>query len=615
MSYTITKTAGGTITTINDGDLDTTTLDIALVGKNRTSYGQYLNQNYVSLLENFAYTSAPTKPLVGQLWYRSDAQTLKVCVDNGVTKIWKNVGGATPDGSAPTGTSVLAGDLWYDTINKQLKSYNGTGWDLVGPAWTGDLGLFSAGARFGQEVVKVSDGVITHAVVKIHAGGQTVAIFSGDSSFTPSPAITGFLTIEPGLNLNSNLNAKVANADLLDGLDSLQFMRADANTGTSGNLAVTIGTASTSSSSGALRVSGGAGIVGNIFAGGNINSSGNIVATGNLSGTNVTGTLTTASQPNITTVGTLGNLSVTNTVSATTLTGTLSTAAQPNVTSVGTLTALTVTGNVAAGNLSGTNIVGTLTTAAQTNVTSVGTLTSLTVSGNIASGNLSASNVTSTSGNLTLTPASTLVVTKNTYISDSTDANQALTTGALIVEGGVAVRGKLRANIGLYTDNIYYANGVAYASNTGTVNTGTANKLAYYVSNGSAVSPTLTNLTYDGTTLRTGILAANVGYSPTLTLTYGATINWNTANGQTARITLTGNADMATPTGLLDGGFYTLMVVQDGTGNRTLSWSNNFKWIGGSSPDLSTASGAVDFFTFFSDGTYMYEQGRAQEVA
>ena len=54
-------------------------------------------------------------------------------------------------------------------------------------------------------------------------------------------------------------------------------------------------------------------------------------------------------------------------LSATALT--LTTAAQPNITSVGTLTGLTVSGNIA----------GTLTTAAQTNITSLGTLSTLAV--------------------------------------------------------------------------------------------------------------------------------------------------------------------------------------------------------------------------------------------
>ena len=58
-------------------------------------------------------------------------------------------------------------------------------------------------------------------------------------------------------------------------------------------------------------------------------------------------------------------------LSATALT--LTTAAQPNITSVGTLTGLTVSGNIA----------GTLTTAAQTNITSLGTLSALTISGDL----------------------------------------------------------------------------------------------------------------------------------------------------------------------------------------------------------------------------------------
>ena len=76
--------------------------------------------------------------------------------------------------------------------------------------------------------------------------------------------------------------------------------------------------------------------------------------------------------------------------------GTIQTAAQPNITSVGTLNSLSVTGNVSAGNLSGTLITGTLSTAAQPNITSVGTLSSLTVSGNASAGNIN------TTGNIVL---------------------------------------------------------------------------------------------------------------------------------------------------------------------------------------------------------------------
>ena len=79
-------------------------------------------------------------------------------------------------------------------------------------------------------------------------------------------------------------------------------------------------------------------------------------------------TLTTAAQPNITSVGTLTGLTVSGNIA-----GTLTTAAQTNITSVGTLTSLTVSGALN----------GTLSTAAQTNITSLGTLSALTVSGDL----------------------------------------------------------------------------------------------------------------------------------------------------------------------------------------------------------------------------------------
>ena len=53
MAYTILKTDGTTLTTIADGTRDTTT-SLSLAGPNFVGYGQYLNENLVYLLENFA---------------------------------------------------------------------------------------------------------------------------------------------------------------------------------------------------------------------------------------------------------------------------------------------------------------------------------------------------------------------------------------------------------------------------------------------------------------------------------------------------------------------------------------------------------------------------------
>lgn len=89
------------------------------------------------------------------------------------------------------------------------------------------------------------------------------------------------------------------------------------------------------------------------------------------------------------------------------------------------------------------------------------------------------------------------------------------------------------------------------------------------------------------------------------TLTDGATINWNTASGQVATVTLGGNRAIAAPTNLKVG-TYILHVIQDATGSRTLTWNSVFKWTAGVAPPLTTTANARDVFSFVSDGTNLY---------
>jgi len=98
------------------------------------------------------------------------------------------------------------------------------------------------------------------------------------------------------------------------------------------------------------------------------------------------------------------------------------------------------------------------------------------------------------------------------------------------------------------------------------------------------------------------------------TLTDGATINWDASANQVTSVTLGGNRTFAAPTNMVDGGAYVLIVVQDGTGSRTITWNSVFKWVGGTAPTLATANGSRDQFVFVSNGTNMYEIGRALDV-
>lgn len=99
------------------------------------------------------------------------------------------------------------------------------------------------------------------------------------------------------------------------------------------------------------------------------------------------------------------------------------------------------------------------------------------------------------------------------------------------------------------------------------------------------------------------------------TLSDGATINWDASANQVCSVTLAGNRTMAAPTNLVDGAFYHLTVIQDGTGSRTLTWNAVFKWPSDTAPTLTTTASEQDEFTFRSNGTNLYLVGQSLAVA
>ena len=115
MAYTINLTNGTTFATITDGTVNTAS-SMTLIGKNYAGYGQFLDDNFIHLLENSANTTAPASPLTGQLWWDSTNTLLKVYAG---AAGWKGLGGATASSSQPSPSII--GDLWYDTVNQQLK--------------------------------------------------------------------------------------------------------------------------------------------------------------------------------------------------------------------------------------------------------------------------------------------------------------------------------------------------------------------------------------------------------------------------------------------------------------------------------------------------------------
>ena len=276
----------------------------------------------------------------------------------------------------------------------------------------------------------------------------------GTTGITASGNVTGGNIITAG-SIAATGNISGDNINITGALTPATITATGTITGgnltTGGNLSVT----GTSSHAGNATF-------GNISATGLATVTGNITG-GNLSGTNIVGTLTTASQTNITTVGTLGLLAVTGNVTG----GNVTTAGTANIGTLAVTGTASVTGNITGGNLSGTNIVGTLTTASQTNITSVGTLGTLAVTGNITSGNLSGNNIVgtlTTASQTNITSVGTLgslAVTGNVTGGNLTTVGTA-NVGTLAVTGTASVTGN--ANVG----NIGAVRGVF----TGNINMG-----------------------------------------------------------------------------------------------------------------------------------------------
>lgn len=81
------------------------------------------------------------------------------------------------------------------------------------------------------------------------------------------------------------------------------------------------------------------------------------------------------------------------------------------------------------------------------------------------------------------------------------------------------------------------------------------------------------------------------------TLTDGATIAIDWRDGNQQRVTLGGNRTI-TMSGYIAGQILRLVVCQDGTGSRTLTWPAAVVWAGGSAPTLTTTASKCDVLTF-----------------
>ena len=423
MAYTINLTDGAVFATVNDGTVNTAS-SMTLVGKNYAGYGEFLDENFIHLLENGANTTAPAAPLTGQLWWDKTNTLLKVY--NGT--VFKTISAATASATQPA--SNVTGDLWYDTTNQQVKVYTGSSFIVVGPAFTSTEGTAGAIPE------TVNDNTATpHYITGLYVAGTRVAIVSKDANFTAAaPTSTLFPTIYKGITISNSADTVMAG-----------------NVRNTGNVVVTSGGATTAviQPTGVL-ITGFNTVTGNV-TGGNILTAGVVSATGNVTGLNFIGNVIAPPGGPLATTGNIsgGNLLTSGLASATgNITG-------GNINTAGLVTA---TGNVRGGNV--------ISVAAVSGV-------SIVASGNVDSGNLRSAGLISVAGNVTsaaniagtffigngsqLTGLS-LGVSVTKFVNGTTEGAVGVTNGNINFNvGGVA-------NVVVIDTSTVYANVVSVAS-------------------------------------------------------------------------------------------------------------------------------------------------------
>ena len=109
------------------------------------------------------------------------------------------------------------------------------------------------------------------------------------------------------------------------------------------------------------------------------------------------------------------------------------------------------------------------------------------------------------------------------------------------------------------------------------------------------------------------ITSAKLNYTES-TLTDQATVTWDASTQDVCKLTLGGNRTMAAPTNNTTGQFISILVIQDGTGSRTLTWNAVFEFASDTAPTLTTTASLGDVFVFRYNGSKWLEVGRNQAL-
>jgi hypothetical protein len=185
MAYTIVKSNGTVLTTIADGTINTTSTSLGLPGRNYAGYGQYIDTNFVQMLENFASTTPPQNSLQGQLWFNTNNNTLCVCPADNTTNAlaWLSLTSTSSGGTTTFGQVTITGNLSAGNLSV-------SGSFTAGNTTTSNLTVTSSAAIASANITTANIGALNTTIIS--TGGNTTA-----------GTLTGTWTANGGLSGNA----------------------------------------------------------------------------------------------------------------------------------------------------------------------------------------------------------------------------------------------------------------------------------------------------------------------------------------------------------------------------------------------------------------------------
>ena len=256
----------------------------------------------------------------------------------------------------------------------------------------------------------------------------------------------------------------------------------------------------------------------------------------------------------------------------------------------------------------------TLTTAAQTNITSLGTLSALTVDDVAVDGKVIT--MTGSSSDTAVFTAGTNGTLSIVTTDDSAAAaNITITADGTFEADGTTITLDSSGDIVLDADGadvIFKDDGTSILSFTNSssdavITAGVQDKDNIFKGDegGSAV----TSLTLDMSNSGAAVFSA-AAYNAEATLTDASTISWNAITQPVAKVTLGGNRTLGAASGGVAGAFISLLIIQDGTGSRTVSFNAAYEFAEDTAPTLTTTASKGDLFVFRYNGSKWLEVGR-----